>query len=99
MCFGAIMAWLGASATLGLVALATRNDHFRRVTWAQGTPLRERWVREPERAALDRVACAWGFREKWRWGEEEGVEWEALREWLAYRRMVLDKTELMEGMQ
>ncbi len=61
--------------------------------------LRERWLREEERAAFDRLALAWGFREKWRRGEERGEDWDALREFCARRGMILDKTELLEGME
>jgi hypothetical protein len=32
-------------------------------------------------------------------GEEEGVDWEDLREWVGRRGMVLDKVELMDGME
>lgn len=70
-----------------------------RITWAMGTPLRERWQREEERALIDRVAAAWGFQDKNRRGEEEGYDWEALREWVGLRGMVLDRPGLMEGME
>ncbi|KAI9845769.1 MAG: hypothetical protein M1838_001556 [Thelocarpon superellum] len=99
LAFVAILAYLGFTASIGMVALTTANDQMDRVTWASGIPLRERWLREEERSALDRVASAWGFRERWRRGEEEGADWEALKEWIGRRGMVLDKTELMEGMQ
>ncbi|KAJ9668589.1 hypothetical protein H2201_001231 [Coniosporium apollinis] len=97
--FAGILTYVGATATIGVVAVATANDQMERVTWATGMPLRERWLREDERAAVDRVACAWGFDEVWRRGEEEGAEWEALREWVGLRGMVLDRVELMEGME
>jgi hypothetical protein len=42
---------------------------------------------------------AWGFKDVLRRGEEEGEEWENLREFIGMRGMILDKTELMEGMQ
>ena len=84
---------------LGLVALTTANDQMERVTWRVGTPLRWRWLREEERAMLDRVALAWGLKERWRRGEEDSVEWEALREWVALRSMVLDNPALMDGME
>ncbi|KAI8965587.1 hypothetical protein F5Y11DRAFT_295498 [Daldinia sp. FL1419] len=96
--FAGILAYVGFTASIGLVALTTANDQMRRVTWAPGVPLRMRWIREEERAALDKVACAWGFREKWRQGEEEGKDWDALREYIGQKGMVLDRTELMEGM-
>ncbi|KAI9767200.1 MAG: hypothetical protein M1840_005800 [Geoglossum simile] len=97
--FAGILAYVTFTATLGLVAVTTANDQMDRVTWASGMPLRERWIREEERAAVDKVAQAWGFKETFRRGEEEGVEWEALREWVGLRGMVLDKIELMEGME
>ena len=97
--FAGILAYVGVTASIGVVALTTANDQMRRVTWAQGVPLRRRWLREDERAALDRIACAWGFQEKARQGEEDGPEWNTLREYIAGRRMVLDRTELMPGME
>lgn len=97
--FTGILAYVGFTASIGIVAMATANDQMKRVTWAPGIPLRMRWVREEERAALDKVACAWGFEEKWRQGEEEGTEWESLREYIGQKGMVLDRTELMEGME
>ncbi|KAK8083493.1 hypothetical protein PG996_002274 [Apiospora saccharicola] len=97
--FTGILAYVGFTASIGIVAMATANDQMKRVTWAPGIPLRMRWVREEERAALDKVACAWGFEEKWRQGEEEGAEWESLREYIGQKGMVLDRTELMEGME
>ncbi|KAI1798825.1 hypothetical protein F4811DRAFT_566105 [Daldinia bambusicola] len=96
--FAGILAYVGFTASIGVVALTTANDQMKRVTWAPGVPLRMRWIREEERAALDKIACAWGFQEKWRQGEEEGAEWDALREYIGQRAMVLDRTELMEGM-
>jgi hypothetical protein len=97
--FAGILAYVGFTATIGVVAVTTANDQMDRVTWSQGTPLRERWIREEERAAIDRIAGAWGFRETWRRGEEEGAEWDALREWIGRKGMILDRTELMEGME
>jgi hypothetical protein len=94
-----ILAYVGAASTLGFVAITTRNDQMERVTWITGQPLRERWLREDERAGLDRVAMAWGFKEVSRRGEEEGVDWEELKEWCGVRGMILDRVELMEGMQ
>ncbi|OLN88537.1 hypothetical protein CCHL11_01944 [Colletotrichum chlorophyti] len=96
--FVAILAYLGFTSTIGLVAKTTVNDHMRRVTWAPGVPLHQRWIREEERAALDDIACAWGYKEKWRHGEEGGVEWESLREYLGLKGMMLDRVELMDGM-
>jgi hypothetical protein len=84
--------------SLGIIAKLSNKDQMRRVTWAPGTPLRYRWLRENERAALDKVACAWGFQEPWRHGEETGPEWEGLKEYMGYRQMLLDRVEFMEGM-
>ncbi|KAL8903253.1 MAG: hypothetical protein Q9207_004045 [Kuettlingeria erythrocarpa] len=97
--FAGILAYVGFTATIGFVAITTANDQMDRVTWAVGTPLRERWMREEERMLIDRIAGAWGFQQRWRRGEEEGQDWEALREWIGMRGMVLDKTDLMDGME
>ena len=97
--FAGILAYVGFTATIGYVAITTANDQMDRITWAMGTPLRERWLREEERALIDRVAAAWGFQDKNRRGEEEGYDWEALREWVGLRGMVLDRPGLMEGME
>ena len=97
--FTGMLAYVSFTAIIGIVAVSTANDQMDRVTWVTGMPLRDRWLREDERALLDRVAGAWGFPEKWRRGEEEGEDWEALREWTGLRGMVLDKVELMEGME
>ena len=86
-----ILTYLVATVTIGGVAVTTANDHMDRVTWASGMPLRERWLREEERGMLDLVAAAWGFKESWRRGEEEGAEWQALKELIGLRGMVLDK--------
>ncbi|KAL1633700.1 hypothetical protein SLS58_011002 [Diplodia intermedia] len=94
-----IMTYVGAVSTIGIVAVTTANDQMDRISWAQGMALSERYLREEERAALDRVAQAWGFKDPNRKGEEEGEEWDELREWAGLRGMVLDKVELMEGMQ
>ena len=97
--FAGIIAYVGFTATIGMVAISTANDQMNRVTWARGMGLRERWLREDERALVDRVACAWGFQDVNMWGEEESPEWEALRRWAGLRGMVLDAPELMEGME
>jgi hypothetical protein len=94
-----ILTYIGSVSGLGYVAVTTYNDQMERVTWMPGTVLRDRWLREDERAALDKVALAWGFKEISRRGEEEGEEWDLLREWCGQRRMILDATELMEGME
>lgn len=96
--FLGISTYVLCTGTLGFVALTTHNDHHTRVVWRPGTPLLDRYMREDERAALDRIACAWGFKEDWRRGDEEGEEWEGLREWINLRDMVLDKPDLMPGM-
>ena len=97
--FAGLLAYIGFTATIGIVAVTTSNDQMDRVTWAGGTPLRERWLREEERAFVDRLAGAWGFQESWRRGEEEGPDWQKLLEWAGLRGMVIDKTGLMEGME
>lgn len=93
--FTGILAYVGFTASLGLVALTTANDQMQRVTWAPGVPLRKRWLREDERAALDKIACAWGFQEEWRRGDESGREWETLREYILNKDMILDRPSLM----
>ena len=97
--FAGTLAYVAFTTTIGYVALTTRNDQMNRITWTLGLPLRERWLREEERAFTDRVAQAWGFQEELRRGEEEGQDWEALREWAGLRGMVLDKVSLMKGME
>jgi hypothetical protein len=100
-----MFAWIGmltyvtSVSSLGFVAITTYNDQMERVTWTPGMPLRLRWLKEDERAALDKVALAWGFKEVDRRGEEEGPEWDLLREWCGRRGMLLDATNLMEGME
>ena len=93
-----MVTYVAGISTLGFVVITTTNDHMERVTWAPGVALRQRWLREEERAAVDKVAVSWGFKGG-RQGEEQGVEWEGLREWCGLRGMILDKTELMEGME
>ncbi|KAI4120991.1 MAG: hypothetical protein LQ347_006984 [Umbilicaria vellea] len=97
--FAGILSYVGFTAIIGYVAITTANDQMDRVTWATGIPLSERWLREEERAAIDRVAGAWGFKERSKRGEETGTDWEALREWVGLRGMILDRTELMDGME
>ncbi|KAL8736309.1 MAG: hypothetical protein Q9166_000464 [cf. Caloplaca sp. 2 TL-2023] len=97
--FAGILAYVGFTAAIGFVAVTTSNDQMDRVTWAPGTPLRDRWMREEERMLIDRVAGAWGFQQRSRRGDEEGPDWEALREWIGMRGMILDRTELMDGME
>ena len=99
LAFAGILTYFGATSTLGYIAVTTSNDQMQRVTWIDGTPLHERWIREDERALLDQVALRWGYQEKSRRGEEEGQDWEALREWIGVRGMMLDRVSLMEGME
>ena len=95
----AILAYIGVTTSTGFVAVTTANDHMERVVWIPGTPLRERWLRDAERQAWDKVACAWGFKDPYLRGEEEGEDWEDLREEIGMRGMLLDKTELLPGME
>ncbi|KAH7026449.1 uncharacterized protein B0I36DRAFT_330678 [Microdochium trichocladiopsis] len=95
--FAGILAYVGFTASIGIVALTTANDQMKRVTWTPGVPLRKRWAREDQRAAMDKIACAWGFQETWRQGEEEGPQWRALQQFLGTKGMLLDRTDLMEG--
>ncbi|KAK0254772.1 hypothetical protein LTS09_010243 [Friedmanniomyces endolithicus] len=97
--FAGIMAYTVHVSTIGYVAITTSNDQMDRVTWAQGVPLWERWVREEERAAVDALAGKWGFRVRNQRGEEGGEEWEVLREFVGLRGMELDRAELMDGME
>lgn len=97
--FAASLAYVAGTSSMGILAITTANDQMKRVTWLPGVPLRHRWLREEERAALDKVACAWGFQDPYMHGEEIGEEWDSLRELIGMRGMILDKTELMEGMQ
>lgn len=93
------LAYIGTLTTIGFVAVTTSNDQMQRVVWRPGTKLSARWVREHERAFFDRLALAWGFQESYRWGEEQGQDWQRLRDECGMRDMILDKTDLMEGMQ
>lgn len=92
-------AYIGTFSTIGFVAITTSNDQMERVVWRPGTSLSSRWVREEEREFFDRLALAWGFQNRSRWGEEQGEDWQTLRDECGFRSMVLDKTELMDGMQ
>ena len=94
-----IVAYIGFTSMLGLVAITTANDQMERITWITGTPLVERWVREDERALTDQVAISWGFSDRQKRGDEEGPDWHNLREWALARGMILDKPELLEGME
>lgn len=95
----AAMAYIGTLSTIGFVAITTSNDQMERVVWRPGTHLSARWLREEEREFFDRLALAWGFEDKARWGEEVGEDWQTLRDECGMRDMILDKTDLMEGMQ
>jgi len=96
--FVGILAYFGFTGAIGLVALATANDQMNRVTWAEGIPLTERWVREEERAAYDKISSSFGFSDDLRAGEEDGDEFHLLREFILRKGMVLDKVDLMPGM-
>jgi len=61
--FAGLLAYLGFTTSIGLVALTTANDQMERVTWLVGTPLSKRWLYEDERAAYDRLAQDWGFKD------------------------------------
>ncbi|CAN8098813.1 unnamed protein product [Discula destructiva] len=93
-----MLAYVGITGSMGLLAILTQNDHMSRVTWAPGISLRKRWLREEQRAAFDKVACSFGFSQSQRFGEEEGLEFQSLREFVLRKGMVLDRVELMEGM-
>lgn len=95
----ACSAYFTTLGIVGFVALTTYNDHHQRVSWQPGFPMRDRWLKEEERLYYDRIALAWGFRDKARWGEEQGEEWDALKEYLGVRGMDLDRTNLLEGME
>lgn len=97
--FVGMLSYVGFTTTIGVIAITTANDQMDRVTWATGLPLRERWLREEERSAIDKIAVAWGFRQTWRRGEEEGEDWDTLREWIGRKGMVLDRSSLLEGME
>jgi hypothetical protein len=97
--FSGILAYVFFTSTLGYVSITTRNDQMERVTWMPGMPLRERWLREEERAMCDLVAQEWGFKNIRKRGEEDGIEWDLLRQWLGRRGMRLDFTENLPGMQ
>jgi len=96
--FAGILAYVSFTGTIGYVAATTANDQMKRVTWAPGTPLKRRWLREDERAAYDKIACGFGFSEEHRFGEEQGDEFLLLREFCLRRGMILDAVELMPGM-
>ncbi|KAK4208805.1 hypothetical protein QBC37DRAFT_443717 [Rhypophila decipiens] len=96
--FAGIFTYYVCTGSLGLIAMGTFNDHMKRVSWAEGIPLWERWLREEERAAYDKIACSFGFSDELRAGEEEGEEFESLREFMLHRGMILDKVNLMPGM-
>jgi hypothetical protein len=96
--FAGLLTYIAFTGTIGFVVIGTANDQMKRVTWLPGRPLRQRWVREEERAALDKVACAFGFAEERRWGEETGEDYQALRKYVMERGMLLDAIELQPGM-
>lgn len=99
MAFAGFMTYATTVGVLGYITITTSNDQMERVTWAQGIPLWERWMREDERRAVDKIAQAWGFKNEAKRGEEVGDDWQLLREWVGMRSMVLDRVSLMEGME
>lgn len=96
--FVGVLCYVGFTGTIGMVAHTTANDHVRRLSWAMGTPLHHRWLYEDERAAMDKVACSFGFSDERRYGEEEGPEFAWLREYALTRYMILDAVSLMPGL-
>ncbi|KAF4123397.1 hypothetical protein GMORB2_6098 [Geosmithia morbida] len=88
-----ISGYVFVTGSLGIIAKLSHKSQMKRVTWLPGTPLRYRWMREEEREALDKIACAWGFKESWRHGEETGPEWEGLREYMGYRQMLREQSD------
>jgi hypothetical protein len=96
--FAGLCTYVGGTGILGWVALTTYNHHHLRVVWRPGMSLLDRWMREDERAALDKLAVAWGFKETWKMGDEVGEDWEGLRQTCFLRNMWLDKPDLMPGM-
>ncbi|KUI66454.1 hypothetical protein VM1G_01852 [Cytospora mali] len=98
MATAGILTYVGFTGWMGVLSAITENNQMERVTWAPGVPIRERWTREEERAALDKVACTFGFSQSHRFGEEEGAEFQALREFILRKGMVLDRVEFMKGM-
>ncbi|KAJ4414737.1 hypothetical protein N0V82_007729 [Gnomoniopsis sp. IMI 355080] len=93
-----MLAYVGFTGSIGLLSILTSNDQMKRVTWAPGVTLRQRWLREEQRAALDKVACAFGYSQAHRFGEEKGEEFQALRQFVLQQGMILDRVELMQGM-
>lgn len=94
-----LLVYVGCTGFMGALAIFTHNDQMNRVTWAPGMRLFARWLREEERAGLDKIACAFGFSEATRHGEEEGVDFESLKKFVLLRGMVLDRVESMPGMK
>lgn len=99
MAAAGLLVYVSATGFMGALAVFTHNDQMNRVTWAPGMRLFSRWLREEERAGLDRVACAFGFSEVNRRGEEEGTDFESLGKYILLRGMVLDRVESMPGMK
>jgi hypothetical protein len=94
-----MLAYIGTLSGLGYISITTYNDQMQRVTWMPGMPLRDRWLREEERAAADKVALAWGFKETTMRGQEEGEDWSMLNEWCLRKGMLIDSSELMDGLE
>ena len=96
--FLAFLTFFSMTSLTGYIAVTT-TANVDRVTWRPGTALYQRWTREDERAFADEIAQAWGFQNHLKRGEEEGKDWDNLRQWLMSRRMDLDRPDLMEGME
>lgn len=101
MLYGSVgmLAYVGTLSGLGFIAITTYNDQMHRVTWMPGMPLRDRWLREEERSAADKVALAWGFKDINMRGQEDGEDWALLNEWCLRKGMLIDSSELMDGME
>ena len=97
--FLGLTTWFYLLMGFGGMAALGRNSRIDRVTWEEGTLFHIRWMREEERWFLDRIANHWGFKDRRRRGEEEGPEWEALRDYCGMRAMVLDAAHLMDDME
>ena len=96
--FAGIMAYVFVTGSLGVLSKVTFNSQMKRVIWQIGVPLHRRWLREEQRLAYDKLACAWGFQEPNRYGEESAPEWIILKEYLGHKGMLLDPINLTEGL-
>jgi hypothetical protein len=96
--FACLCVYTYGTGAIGWTALTTWSKHHERVVWRPGISLLDRWMREDERAALDKIAVAWGFKDPEKRGDESGEDWQALRTICFMRQMWLDKPDLMPGM-